>query len=778
MSVTLSIILAFIAGIGIGSKLELPFIWTAMLAVVCLAAGGLLLRRSFSKALWLLAAAFLFAGTARGLQANVLPADDISNYIGKRAAVYGVVDAAPDVVRFDEDNLNVRYRLRVRAVSTGSEPQTASGGIIVSARQSEDEPIFPFGTHLVVEGTLRQINSYNNPGSIDMAASIKRQGYTARLITNREPRYAGQSDFGWQTKLQWLREAFVAKLKTAMSDNDAAILTGTLFGGYSGIPREAVKEFAATGIIHILSVSGSHIALVAGAIHWLGGVAGLRPNAASALAAGAIVFYALLAGLSPPVVRSVIMGLVALFAAIFGRERDAANALALTAAGMLAFQPALLQDISFQLSFGGTAGLVLLYNKTMAKLQFLPAWLARPVAATAAAQLGILPVLAWYFNSIPLISVAANLIVVPAIEVAVMLGLAGGFVAFPFPAVGQALLAGGSLILSVGNHFNSMLAMLPLAVYLPPLNLLASITYYGILLWLYGYLPILPDFSFLLRRQLSKFVCVIAAVLLVFTVNAFWPKPMSIHFIDVGQGDATLVTTPRGRAVLIDAGGSRNDAFDIGERVVFPYLRRLGVRQLDYLILTHGHQDHAGGAAAVAASVKVRQLLLPQEGRTPAVEKLLAKRTFTVIPAHSGQSILLDGVSISLLRPELAAASRSINETSCIVEVRYGVHSFLITGDLEGPSEQQILSQGLMPQTVLKVGHHGAKSSSSSDFLAAVNPAYAVISVGAGNGYGHPHPETLKRLEAGGRTIYRTDKNGAIIFRTDGLRLTVEPYLK
>lgn len=778
MSVTLWNVLAFIGGIWSGSMLQLPFIWPAMLAAACLTAGCLYVRRNYSRALLLLAGAFLFAGVARGLQANVLPADDISNFIGKNTAVYGVVDSVPDALRVDQDNLAVRYRLRVQAVSMGAEPRTASGGVLVSVRQHENKPIYPFGAHIVVEGTLKEISGYNNPGAIDLAASMQRQGYTARLMANREPRFAGQADSGWHTKLQSLREAFIGKLKAAMPDNDAALLTGTLFGGYSGIPRESVREFAATGIIHILSVSGSHIALVAGAMHWLGWAAGLSPRAASALAAWAIVFYAALAGLSPPVVRSVAMGLIALIAAVLGRERDAANALGITAAGMLAIQPALLQDISFQLSFGGTAGLVLLYNKTQEKLQFLPDWLVRPIAATAAAQLGILPILAWYFNSIPLISFAANLIVVPAIEITVVLGLLGGFTAFLFPVVGQVMLAGCSLILSAGNHLNSLLAMLPLAVYLPPLNAAASVFYYGILLWLYGYLPILPSFSFLLRRQFTKLVCAIAFIFLIVFMGAFWPKPMSVHFIDVGQGDATLVMTPGGRAVLIDAGGSRNDAFDVGERVVYPYLRRVGVRQLDYLILTHGHQDHAGGAAAVAASVKVRHLLLPTEERTPAVEKLLLRQAFAVIPSYSGQSIILDGVEFSLLRPELSAAKRSINETSLVVEVQYGVHSFLITGDLEGHSEQQLLSQGLMPQTVLKVGHHGAKSSSSSDFLAAVSPRYAVISVGAGNGYGHPHPETLKRLSAEGSIVFRTDKHGAITFRTDGSQLTVETYLQ
>jgi competence protein ComEC len=717
---------------------------------------------------------------ARAIQGQILPVDDISFFIGKTVSVYGVIDGTPEAARVDADTVSVRYRLRVEAVKAVNIPQSASGKLFASVRQGADRPIYPHGANLVLNGVLKELHSYNNPGAPDLVASWRRQGFTARLTVSGEPRYAGQTEANWQSRLNSLRESMIAKMKAAMPESDAAILKGALFGGYSGIPSDAVREFAATGIIHILSVSGSHIALVAGAVHWLGGVAGLRQQSSALVAALAVLAYALLAGLSPPVVRSVVMGLIALFAAIWGREKDAANALALTAGGMLLFEPSLIEDISFQLSFSGTAGLVLLYAKTAERLAFLPNWLSRPIAATAAAQLGVLPVMAWYFNSIPLMSFAANLLVVPAVELTVVLGLAGGFAALVVPPAGHLLLVICSLILSAAKHVNSVLALLPFAVYLPPLTLLMSAIYYVCILWLYGYLTFLPDLAFLLRRRRQQ-ILVFSAVLTILIVGAVaWPRPLSVHFIDVGQGDATLVLTPRGRAVLIDTGGSSSGDFDIGERVVYPYLRRLHVTALDYLILTHGHQDHAGGAKAVATAVPVSKVVLPSEERTPAIDNLKRLRGITVIPAHSGQSIVIDGVRLSLLRPDMPVSSGkrgSGNENSCVVEVRYGSHSFLITGDLEGQSEQLLLAQGIAPQTVLKVGHHGAKASTASAFLTAVDPRYAVISVGAGNRYGHPHPDTLNRLNTAGRIVFRTDRHGAVIFESDGSHLTVKPYI-
>jgi competence protein ComEC len=187
--------------------------------------------------------------------------------------------------------------------------------------------------------------------------------------------------------------------------------------------------------------------------------------------------------------------------------------------------------------------------------------------------------------------------------------------------------------------------------------------------------------------------------------------------------------------------------FDVGERVVVPYLKHYGVRTLDYLVLTHGHKDHAGGAASVAAAVPVRNILLARESFTPSVQSLLRiNHDQAIIPAFAGQTIVLDGVSFTVTHAVGDIRVTSSNEASSVVRVAYGAHSFLITGDLETPGEQDMLARGCEPVTVLKVGHHGSKTSSTGEFLQALAPEYAVISVGYNNHFGHPHPDTLYRL--------------------------------
>lgn len=748
------------------------------------------IRNNFQYSFWPIVGLFFIVGMIYFSQDSIIQPDDISNFVGKTVKIEGIVDAVPEIMESDGENKRVRYVIRVEKVKQERTKEfiKSSGRLRLSIQYKSDNcKVAAYGDNLVVHGKVLELHGYNNPGQIDMTTSLRREKITARMaVQEQDSTVIGLlKGVSWQETLANWREEIIKAFQRVMPLNDAGIITALLFGGYQNINKSVVNDFAATGLIHILSVSGAHIALVAGLIRWICERLRLSSLVTASLAALLITLYAVMSGLTPPVIRSAIMGLISLLAVVFERESYAPTALSITALGMLIYQPLLLFDISFQLSFGATAGLVFLYRPTVEYLSRLPDWLAGPLAVTLSAQIGVIPLIAWYFNNFSLISFAANILVLPIVELVILLGLAGVIIYMAIPVAGNIIFVVSSLLIGCIIIFTRFLAEVPYSlIYIPTMGLGASIVFYLLVAWVYGWRPFAVPGPKQLYVQWPK-NCILIVVILagMFVFYRGYPHPLTVHFIDVGQGDASLIITPHGRAVLIDTGGSFSGSnFDVGERVVVPYIKHYGVTTIDYLILTHGHQDHAGGAAGVASKVNVKHLMLPQEQYTPAVQALIRARSdMVIIPTSTGQTFELDGAvvyieqAIATIEKEQAASS---NEVSNVIRVTYGQHSFLITGDLEEKGEKLLLENDVKPCTVLKVGHHGAKTSTTAPCLQAVNPQFAVISVGYANRFGHPHPETLKRLEAGKTAIYRTDMHGAVIFKSNGKKLDVDTYIK
>lgn len=730
-------------------------------------------------------ALFFVIGQVHLLHSLALSPNDISNWAGTRVRVYGLVRDVPQILKLDEQKIRVRYKLSVTAVEHDRGKEPASGGMLLSVAQSADDPVAHYGATAAVQGEVLLPHAYNNPGLVDSVAALRRQEITARMtVKSNDIAVKDQGVRNWRDLIDERRNSIISLLEKVMPPGNSSIMAGMLLGGYQGIKAETLDDFAATGIIHILSVSGTHVALAAGVVLWIGGRLGIRMGGTAMLASLSICFYSVLAGLSPPVIRSALMGLTGLAAIVLGREKDTPVALFLSALFILIYQPQQIYDISFQLTFGATAGIVFLYAPSLKLLSFMPRWLAGIVAVTLSAQLGVLPFVAWYFNTFSLVSLPANIIIVPIIEFVVILGLAAALASPVAGTVAAIILIFCSLLIDATVKMADWLADLPGgSVYLPSIGMWGGAVYYILLAWVYGYKPRqVPSLSVTLRKWPKAICALSAAVLLVAGFAWLYPRPVYVHFIDVGQGDAMLVTTPHRRAVLIDTGGTFSDSmgFDVGRQVVLPYLKHYGVTELDYLVLTHGHQDHAGGSAAVATAMPVKTIMLPRENYAQPVQALLyhAKKS-TVVPMYDNQQINLDGIQMEIVyAPGETGARRPGNEMSSVIRISYGRHSFLVTGDLEARGESDIAAAGRhIASTVLKVGHHGAKTSSTSEFIELVHPQYAVISVGYNNMYGHPHQEVLNRLAARGASIYRTDRDGAVVFATDGDNLTANTFV-
>ena len=589
------------------------------------------------------------------------------------------------------------------------------------------------GDVLKVEGKLSSNSAFRDEGQAQRERMLVVQGIAGTLNAKtgkiKVLRHPEAYEWGQWRFSQW-RDALTARITERLSADTAGILNGMLFGGYAGIAPETAQAFRDTGLVHILSVSGSHVSLLGAMLLWLGSWMNLGKKSKVAFIGAGIVLYACIAGWCAPVARSVCMGLVALGALAWGREKEAVYSLVLCAWGLLLFQPLWLWDIGFQLSFFATAGLILLAPKALECLQAwrVPVVFGAPLAITWGAQMASLPLLAFYFQQFSLVSFVANLLVLPLLEGAMVFGLgllAVGFIIGDIWLMPVWMLCQGLVYL--GSFFADLCAKVPGALaYVPPPGTLASFAYFAALTIFWR--QRLPAVQ---QTGLWLIVCVL------WLGPCLWfPPELEVHMLDVGEGDALVVLTPHRHAWVVDAGGVWRHG-DAGSKVVVPHLRRLGVSKLQGMVLTHGHADHMGGAQAVLRNFPCGYLMAPtMEKPGQAALQLVLPEEISVcrIPPGNVVSWTDDGVSFYALRSP-GGLVRGENDESLIVWLVYGEKSFLLAGDAK-------LETSWLPQNlhcdVLKLPHHGSRFAWEAEVLATLAPQIALISVGRNNSFGTP----------------------------------------
>lgn len=766
---------AFAAGIAASGRWLLPPeppAWAAATAVFVVCAALRRAPRLVSPSLLALALAggAFWEAQDRAAHPNVL-----QPWIGKRVEVVGRVLDEPV-----ERGFGRVCRMRVVEV------RRLDATIRVDARlllRTSEKVRLAAGMRVQAAGILRPMRGSGNFGAFDYARYAAREHIYATLSPRDAfVRVVDPSDPRPDRKLALgLRDRLAAVHQASLPPDDAALLNGIVFGSRATpVPDAIERDFRNAGAVHILVASGAQIAILVGIfLHLLGWATAPRWASLLITLAGAWL-YALMAGGAPSIVRAGVTSGALAAAQLLGRQADPLSLLAFAALVILGLSPGALFDIGFQLSFAAVAGLIVLGPRLRQILPSKPRWLWDVVAMSLAAQLATAPLSAHTFCQVAPVGVLANLIAVPAAGVLLAGGLAVSVVGLLSPAWAFFLSGANLCLLWALRLVIHGCASVPGGhVWIaPPGAVTVALLYAGLAL-----LPRLrrDHFTLFAASRPVHASCVAALTLLVGWRALPRPPLLRVTFLDVGQGDSTLVQTPSGATLLVDGGGVPGGRFDFGERVLLPALLHRGVRRLDCVIATHPQSDHVGGLAAVCRELPIGMLIDPDlPSESADMERLLEqvrRRGIRHLRAQAGVSWMLDpGTRVTLLHPPepRLGGTDDANDNSIVLRVEYGRAGFLLAGDIDREVEAHLLHSGApLEATVLKVPHHGSRTSSGEGFLDAVRPRVAVVSAGEGNLFGHPAPEVTRRLAARTALLCRTDEDGAVEVVTDGETLSV-----
>ncbi|HSB42118.1 MAG TPA: DNA internalization-related competence protein ComEC/Rec2 [Methylomirabilota bacterium] len=757
--------LALATGIGAGAWLSAPTPYLLGAAGAVLLAAALTLRRYRRAAPALVLAATGLLGLLR-VAGPAVPAEHLARR-APQASVAFEGRLVEEPVRFAPDR--TRVLLEVETFQAGDERRPATGRVLLTVYGELAAPLGE-AQRVFVDARVHRPVGFRNPGAFDYPAHLRRDGILLVGHARADRVTVLTADAPpWRVAVKrWAIEAITARLPPI----SAALLAGLLLGERSALPPASDEAFRRAGVYHILAVSGFNVALLAGAVFGSLAACGLPRRAAAAAAALALVGFALVVGGQPSVLRATVMGLLLLGALLLDRESQLPNALALAGLALLLWRPGDLWEPGFQLSFAATAGIVHLAPWIAVGLRERgwPPWLATAVAVSTGAQAAVTPLMLAHFNQLSLIGAVANLAVVPLAAVVTTLGMVALLVELGSSALAALLFEVLWLVLIVLRVVVSIAAALPAAmVHLPAPAVAAAAAWYGIL-------TLAPEAA--ASRTIRATIAGLAAIVVALSIWP-WLRPtehmLRVTFLDVGQGDAALIELPEGPRLLVDGGPGGPRRFDVGERVLAPFLWNRPLLRLDAVAVSHWDADHAGGVAAVLTRFHVGELWESAHRPTGAPETVAAvTRSRTPRrPLVAGQRLWLGRALVTVLGPGVEPA-QTANDRSLVLRLDWRGVSLLFTGDLGPRGEALTLERGgPVRALVLKVAHHGSRFSSTAAFLAQVRPHLAVISVGARNPFRHPSADTLARLEAGGARVYRTDRDGAVILETDGRVLRV-----
>ncbi len=719
--------------------------------------------------------AFLLSSAEKQYKKNPLFNFDSASYVD----FYGRLYKSPVKGR---DRLYLY--LRVEQIHTLGKTLEINGNLAVSIPQkNQDQLSLRIHDQIKISAKTSSIESFHNFNSQSstryyQSLNIHNKAYSKSFLliekfNSKKPFSVLRMIAAVRTTLQTKIEDYFKQADNSLSQT-GAIIEALLLGNRQRLDQSTTRILQTSGLFHLFAISGAHIFIISYALFLFFKTVRIPIRASYLILIFVLIFFTFLVEGRPSVFRASLMASLFLFGKFIWRDVNLLNTLSLSAFLLLVYNPFNLYSLGFQLTFAATLSIILFYPKILKYTPKLPFKISEILALSLAAQIGVLPLILLSFNRVTLFSFFLNCAAVPLVGIIMTMGYIFLGMAFIFPAAAGILASGLDfpikLFLFIA-HIPSYAGFLSYRI--PTPHTITVIMYYSLLV-----LILIPE---KIKRQKLILATALLIVLIILITFPFSSKcdHLKITFIDVGQGDSILIEYPGKAKMLIDGGGFPNSDFDVGERVVSPFLWKKGIKRIDYLVLTHAHPDHFYGLHSVVKNFKIKEFWEAYSPQNDHKYKDL-KASFSPSTIHrrvfTGIQEKINDVSIDILYPKKDnfLVHSAHNRQSVVIRIAYKSLAFLFTGDIETSCEEKIIASGqVLKSQILKSPHHGSRTSSSQPFLEAVSPYIAVISVGRNNIYHLPHDEVLERYKQLKLKVFRTDIHGAVEMVTNGEEIKI-----
>lgn len=685
-----------------------------------------------------------------------------------------------------EKEYKTKYILKIDTINSNKKYKNTK--VILYTKKGKET--LKYGDKIELVGNFKLAQERRNPGGFDYRFYLKTKKIYG-IVTTKNTKRLKENNVNIISMIANKTENVIKnQSKKLLENKKACLLIGLLIGDTDEIDEETKEDFRNSNLTHMLAVSGLHVSYVLLAVNYIITKVKIHKKLSKIIVMLLILFFILVTGATPSVLRAGTMTIYLILGGIFYRRISVFSSLNLSLLVIIIMNPYCLFDVGLQLSYAGTIGIVYLYPIIKEKIYNK----ANSILITISANIVIIPIIMYNFNTISLTFFISNLLAGPIIGIIIILGFSIiiiSLIFFPIANIFSKIL---NLLIILFLNTAKACANLPFSkIFIITPTLKFIFLYYCLLVFIIIKERIQIRINIKLRNKVIAILIILVIINPIKYFSNIKQSNLKIYFVDVGQGDSTCIVTPKNKVILIDGGGnSKDENYDIGKQTLLPYLLDKKINKIDYCIVSHFDSDHCGGLMYILKNLKVKNIIIGKQYEEyenyKEFIKIAKDKKINIRVVEAGEKITIEkNLYIDILWPinrEKMVIQNAINNNSLVFKLRYINFSMLFTGDIEEIAEKEILDKykentEFLKSTILKVAHHGSKTSSTKEFINIVKPKYAVIGVGKDNKFGHPSNVTIENLKTINTEIYRTDEMGEISINVNIKgNINIEEFIK